>query len=124
MALDLDYRDGDRVLGSSGSYDTTSGAVAKALRMMAAWYTDIGGEGYGNRAHELMERGQNTPEDREELRRHYEDSLAPLVASGEIAELLVEAEGYRSEARLRVSFRDVAAGITQTLWQPVPWGIS
>jgi hypothetical protein len=132
MPLDIKYNASsagigpDNVLGSDNNYETTPGATSKAGRLIAAEYRPIDGVPFGNKAWKALERASDTTENRALLKRYLEECLAPLVASGEIRDLVVTVDDPTTLKGLGalVTFYDVKQRDTSTLGVLAPWGIT
>ena len=89
MPDDYRYDAGDRVLGADGNYETTPGQADMMIREMQSGVIQIDGGDYGNRAWTELQRGFDDAEDRELLKRYYEEVGQRYVAGGGIKDLEV-----------------------------------
>jgi hypothetical protein len=123
MPVDWTYLNGDRVMLSSGRYETTAGCWPKVLREMSAAYCTINGEPYGNRALATIDRASLADSDLETIRKGYEEVGLRYQRAGMIRDLEVEAERgpEASSMALRVSFWDIVAGEQVSTTYPAAW---
>jgi hypothetical protein len=121
---DVAYIGGDNSLASSGNYSTTQSAAPKVLRQLTCEAVVIDGITVGNRAWAALRGHGDTPQDREEFKRHCAECLKPLVDSGLIADLVIVVDDdplYVGTVAASVTFRDVPADSRTTITLP-PWG--
>ena len=136
MPLDVSYTNGYNTLSSStGSYEWTTAATPRIERSIMAWYRVIDGVGFGNRAWAELERGSNTSEDRERLRRFTREAIQWAIDSKLITppegetEVIVEVDDVYGvphgthTAGVRVAYHDVPAGKDDEVLTRPPWGV-
>ena len=87
MPLDVKYNAGsadslpDNVVGDDNNYETTTGAISKAGRLLMAEYKVIDGIGFGNRAWAELRRASDTSVNRELLKRYCEEYYSSRYAA-------------------------------------------
>lgn len=116
----------DNIMDTAGNYNRITGSRSKVGRCVAAWYKEIDGVGFGNRAWKELQRELDTVANRAILKRYIEQAIQPLIASGEIAEVEVTVD---DAVRLKglgaqIKFKDVREGDDSTLGVISPWGIA
>ena len=136
MPVDVNYTNRSNVLSDdTASYEWTSAARPRVERCVLARYRVIDGIGFGNRAWDALERGTNTLEDRERLRRYTRESIQwaidekLITAPAGESEVIVEVDTVNgvpypdNTAGLRIAFHDVPAGKDDEIVTRPPWGV-
>jgi hypothetical protein len=90
-----------------------------------SWYVEFDGIGFGNRAWAELERASDTEENRRLLGYHCEQAVLPLVNAGLVADVTVEVDDPVSldGVAVRMTYTDLDAQKTRSLFVPAPWGI-
>lgn len=117
------YINGDRVLGADGNYETTPGVWPAVIAEMESEAMEIDGETYGNRVFLIVERGSDSDQDREVMRRCYLDVGERYQDRGQIENLAVVVDdplGLEGVG-VGVSFKDIQAGL-EVKKMLHPWG--
>jgi hypothetical protein len=120
---DVLYAFGDNEF-NDGNYLTGPGAYPKAARLLISEYCEIDGVGFGNRMYTELARSNDTSENREIAKRCCEAALAPLVATGEIRDLVITVDASSNDPKaqgIKAAFWDAIAGQSAEVITMPPW---